>query len=489
MDTTSAALPATGAIIACDREQLRITLHKAVEEANRSERTILASFSQPVPLYDPLHFFAACRTLRLGNNMFWSRPAEQHALVGTGVVTTIKTVGLGYVGAATARWRELQQRLITGRGSGVLPTYIDGPVLFGGFAFDPLYLRTRLWRTFPDSLLIMSRLLFVRDEDAAALIINTRVAPGAVVSQLEAAIAHDLDCLQTALAQTDAPTLEPPAIQQSFTMQEQLPPATWKQMVADAVRRIREGEFQKIVLARSMSVTAENPFAITPILSRLRESYPAAYVFAIQRGERYFIGATPERLLCGADGQIQTMALAGSAPRGQTPEEDRRLGEDLLNSPKNRAEHQVVVNTIRNSLGELCSRLWIADAPRLLKLKNIQHLETPIVGDLPPGRSILEAIEYLHPTPAVGGFPRRPALAAIRAHEQLDRGWYAAPIGWVGTHSNGEFAVALRSALIEGRQATLFAGCGIVADSEPESEYAESCLKMRVMLRGLGCED
>jgi isochorismate synthase len=259
--------------------------------------------------------------------------------------------------------------------------------------------------------------------------------------------------------------------------------------VANAVQMIQEEAFQKVVLARAIQLcNAEQAFDVATVLRRLCETSPTAYVFAIQRGERYFVGATPERLICGADGQIQTMALAGSAPRGTTEEEDQRLGHELLQSLKNQQEHQIVVTTIHNALANICSRVWVADMPHLLKLKNIQHLETAITGSLLPGHSILEAIEDLHPTPAVGGFPRQPALAAIRAYERLDRGWYAGPIGWIGASGNGEFAVALRSALINGHQATLFAGCGIVAASQPESEFAEACLKLEVMLRGLAYE-
>jgi isochorismate synthase len=269
-------------------------------------------------------------------------------------------------------------------------------------------------------------------------------------------------------------------------MHDLLPPAAWMRQVTNAVQMIREEAFQKIVLARAIQVgKEEQDFDIGTVLRQLCESYPTAYVFTIQRGERYFVGATPERLICGADGQIQTMALAGSAPRGTTEEEDQILGNELLQSLKNQEEHRVVVTTIHDALANICSRVWVANTPHLLKLKNIQHLETAITGSLLPGHSILEAVEDLHPTPAVGGFPRQPALAAIRAYEQLDRGWYAGPIGWIGASGNGEFAVALRSALIDGNQATLFAGCGIVAASQPESEFAESCLKLEVMLRGL----
>ncbi|HEU5226180.1 MAG TPA: isochorismate synthase, partial [Ktedonobacteraceae bacterium] len=266
--------------------------------------------------------------------------------------------------------------------------------------------------------------------------------------------------------------------------------SVWLAQVADAVKLIRNGVYEKVVLARAVRVTNEaKAFDIDTVLCRLRMNYPGAYVFAIQRGADYFIGATPERLVCSQDGQLQTIALAGSAPRGTTAEEDQRLGEELLQSEKNQGEHNIVVATIRNALAVLCSKVQVAATPHLLKLKNIQHLETTIVGELLPGRCVLEAIEDLHPTPAVGGFPRLPTLAAIRESEQLDRGWYAGPIGWIGANGNGEFAVALRSALVNGNKATLFAGCGIVADSNPESEYAESCLKLQVMLRGLGGED
>ncbi len=158
---------------------------------------------------------------------------------------------------------------------------------------------------------------------------------------------------------------------------------------------------------------------------------------------------------------------------------------ELLHSEKNRQEHEIVASMLKLALADLCSELWVADVPELFQLHNLQHLKTPIIGELLPGRSILDAIAVLHPTPAVGGFPRDAALTEIRNHEQLDRGWYAGLVGWLDLDGNGEFAVALRSALVDGNSATLFAGCGIVADSLPASEFAESRLKLAVMLRAL----
>lgn len=475
--------------IAYNSAHIRTLLQQAVERAIQTEYEVLVSITLAASRCDPLHMFRAFEQLTSGNRFFWSRPSEQRALVGTGITTAIETSGsVGVVGAA-ARWRKLQQHTIISTPAEATPTYTSGPLFFGGFTFDSSYPSTALWQDFPDGLLILPRLLFHCDETNAGLTINTLVQPTAAIGQIEEEISTNLLSLNSSMEHINRQLLEPASIVEKLAVQDMLSPAAWMKQVTDAVQMIRQGAFEKVVLARAVQVNSqEQPFAIPVVLDRLRESYPDAYVFAIQRGERYFVGATPERLLCSADGQIQTMALAGSAPRGATAEEDQQLGIALLNSEKNQGEHQVVVAMIQHALEALCSRVWVADSAHLLKLKNIQHLQTPISGDLLPGHSILEAIDDLHPTPAVGGYPRQPALAFIRAHEQLDRGWYAAPIGWIGASGNGEFAVALRSALIDGKQATLFAGCGIVADSNAESEFAESCLKLQVMLRGLGEE-
>ncbi|GCE11506.1 isochorismate synthase [Tengunoibacter tsumagoiensis] len=490
---TNAALPQSPAPIwpADAWEQLRLQqiLQQASERANTIHQPVLASFTHAVCPCDPLQYFQAFHTLHLGECFYWERPSEQRALVGVGATATIQTTGQSCVQEAAEIWRQLQAQAILGQGSAAIPDRTSGPLLFGGFTFDPLTPTTELWQAFPDGLLLLPYLLFHCDETCAALTINLQVAPDADIASLTAEISAHLHTLEQALARTlpqETDRLPAPSLQ----IEDLLSADLWMEQVAATVKRIKQGAFAKAVLARAVRVT--NPrqdFDVIQTLKRLRESYPVAYVFAIQRQEQYFVGATPERLVCGADGQIQTMALAGSAPRGKTEEEDRQLGEELLHSQKNQGEHHVVVSTIQNALAALCSRVWVGDAPHLLKLKNIQHLQTPITGDMLPGHSILEAIEDLHPTPAVGGSPRQPALEAIRELEQLDRGWYAAPIGWIGHTGNGEFAVALRSGLLHGHQATLFAGCGIVADSDPESEYAESCLKLQVMLRGLSGEE
>ena len=411
------------------------------------------------------------------------------ALVGAGAAVTIQTNALGRFTDAAHAWHCLRDGAVIydlTRGS---TNASHGPVLLGGFSFDPLLPSTSLWADFPAGLLILPKLLFNQRAGQATLTLSQLVQASDDLNKLAGSLRDELTLLRQAVNSLSEVSIEILTEGQEYTMRDVWPAQDWKNLVGQTVQTIQRREYAKVVLAREVEVTAhKRSFSLAATLQRLRESYPGANVFALQRGGRCFIGATPERLIYAQDGVLHTMALAGSAPRGASAKEDRRLGSELLHSLKNREEHEIVASSMRNALAHLCSRVWVADTPELLRLKNIQHLQTAIVGELLPSRSILEALATLHPTPAVGGSPTEPALAFIRTHENLDRGWYAGPIGWIDFQGNGDFAVALRSALLEERQARLFCGCGIVADSDPEAEYAESCLKLQVILPRLSGE-
>jgi isochorismate synthase len=183
--------------------------------------------------------------------------------------------------------------------------------------------------------------------------------------------------------------------------------------------------------------------------------------------------------------RIQATCLAGSAPRGASEGEDQRLGEALLASGKERHEHALVLDALRDALAPVCRELTIPEAPVLLQTRNIQHLHTPLEGVLADSATVLELVELLHPTPASAGLPRAGALALLRTQEAFDRGWYAGPVGWMDRTGSGEFVVAIRSALVAEQEASLYAGCGIVAGSDPDQEYAESSLKLMPMLWAL----
>jgi isochorismate synthase len=184
-------------------------------------------------------------------------------------------------------------------------------------------------------------------------------------------------------------------------------------------------------------------------------------------------------------GEVHTLGLAGSAPRGTSAEEDAEIEQRLLSSDKDKHEHAVVTRRLLKVLNEHCVDVWEESGPGVLKLPHLQHLCTRLGARL--GESgLLQLVAALHPTPALGGHPSVEALRWLNASEPLDRGWYAAPIGWVDADGEGEFAVAIRSALVSGRTASLYAGCGVVAQSEPAAEYRETEVKLQGMLAALG---
>lgn len=260
----------------------------------------------------------------------------------------------------------------------------------------------------------------------------------------------------------------------------------YQQAVARALAEIGRGDYEKIVLARAQRLTTAEEFHPLGVLNHLRQHYPACYAFSVANGAgQSFIGASPERLIRVAGGRMHTEALAGSAPRGASASEDAAFARALQQSDKDLREHRLVLGSITRRLADLGIRLEHADQPRVLGLANVQHLHTPISATLPDGVHILDLVERLHPTPAVGGTPRTPAVAAIARLEGFERGLYAGPIGWVDHRGGGEFFVGLRSALIDGHTALAYAGAGIVAGSEPEKEFAETELKFKALIEAL----
>ncbi len=477
-------------LLAQHTSALRVLVQHGVARATHLQRDVIVSFTLPVEQYDTIQAFAAAQQVGLGEVFFWEQPSQQNALVGVGTEHSIETTGTTGVKDAASQWRELVQEsevACIDEVREIEMVYGQEPLFFGGFAFDPGNTHTSLWAGFPDGLLLLPRFLLRYSKQYSSFTINFLLHAEDDSEQRLTLALNDAAVLLSTVKNTQNSEEEPQL--SVLAIQDMLPADEWMHKVAEVAAQIRQGKFEKVVLARSVQITPQTTFTMRAILNRLRHAYPSTYIFALQRGQRFFVGATPERLVQAQNGQIHTMALAGSTPRGATLEEDERLGAALLQSEKNSVEHAIVVARVRESLLAHCSAVHVSDTPRLLKLKNVQHLETPIVGTLLAGRCILDVMADLHPTPAVGGFPREAALATIRRVEQLNRGWYAGPLGWIGAGGHGEFAVALRSGLVTENEAILFAGCGIVGDSNPQGEYAESCLKLQGMLRGLGAQD
>ncbi|MGW4798622.1 isochorismate synthase [Nonomuraea sp. NPDC004297] len=251
----------------------------------------------------------------------------------------------------------------------------------------------------------------------------------------------------------------------------------WERVVARAARRIREGELEKVVLARDLVATAERPIDVRLLLSRLVARYPECYTFSVAG----LVGATPELLIRRTGQEIESLVLAGTTPRGSGPADDIARGAALFASQKDRHEHECAIDSVRQTLAPLCSALTTPDEPELLVLPNVQHLASHVTGRLADGASVLDVVAAMHPTAAVGGTPTTTAIQVIRELEGMDRAGYAGPVGWIDANGDGEWGIALRSGLVQGRRARLFAGGGIMGDSDPAAELAEAQAKFRVM--------
>jgi menaquinone-specific isochorismate synthase len=264
-----------------------------------------------------------------------------------------------------------------------------------------------------------------------------------------------------------------------LTVRSVRPPEQWCGAVAAATDRIAAGELTKVVLARELRVHAGTPYDPDAVLERLRELYPAALRYCVDG----FVGASPELLVSRVGDIVRAQPMAGTTARTGEPEADQRRAAELLSSAKNRAEHQITIDAVHDTLLPWCSYLDAEPAPTVVAAGPVQHLATVVEGRLSrPAPSVLELVGALHPTPAVGGWPRDEALALIEELEGADRGRYAGPVGWVDARGNGAWAVGIRGVELDGCDARLFAGVGVVADSDPLAELAETRAKAQSLL-------
>ncbi|HYW19321.1 MAG TPA: isochorismate synthase MenF [Nodularia sp. (in: cyanobacteria)] len=298
-------------------------------------------------------------------------------------------------------------------------------------------------------------------------------------------ILQDLQDKITQIQALENPSTNLEQLPTKFSKQSVTNAQDFKRAVKSAVEKIQSSHLSKIVLANALDVKSSNMFNLFQSLNNLRKIHPNCYIFSTSNGKgQNFIGASPERLISIHNQELISDALAGSAPRGKTPAEDAANANRLLNSIKERHEHSLVIDFITQRLTQL-GLLPQVLAPRLRQLSNIQHLWTPITASVPANVHPLKIVSQLHPTPAVAGATRDFACAEIRRYESFERGLYAAPLGWVDASGNCEFIVGIRSALIDGDRARLYAGAGIVAGSDPEKEFAEVQLKLQALLKAL----
>ena len=442
---------------------------------------------------DPLAAYAAAGAH--SQRSVWLRPDARMGLAAIGAVEAIEPVGDDRFSGASAARAVLAAR-IRRYGPGDAPA----PVLVGGLSFAPASSRDHVtptpggrpgpaWGCFGDCRLVLPELTVIDRPDGTWVQAATRVGPDGD----EAAAEAELDERLASFEVEPLATLTDAVLGQSTDRGRADLRAVgadtdddYLTHVASAVAAIARGELQKVVLARTVALDIE--LDAVAVLDLLRRRNPTCAVFAFANEDSTFLGATPEELVTLNGPWLHTTALAGTAPRGDTPDADERLAAGLLASTKNRSEHRIVVDGITEALAELGLVDPAPAEPGLLQLSRLQHLRTPITARVQRRRSgvsdmdVLRAAGVLHPTAATGGAPTEAALSFISDHEGFERGWYAAPVGWCDLEGNGEIGVALRSALAESGRTHLFAGAGIVADSVPADELEETSVKLRALL-------
>jgi salicylate biosynthesis isochorismate synthase/menaquinone-specific isochorismate synthase len=455
-------------------------LERHIEMALRRARSIAAvtlagATAQLAETLDPSAIVAASR---LADEPWFCLEEPQRgrfALAALGSVQDLEADGPGRFAALGRRWRALAGGAVTDDPDGPPGS---GLVAVGGLAFAPDGGRSPAWSGFAPASLTVPEIALCRRQNDVRLTVTVAVQPDDTVSD---ALARARRSLSRLWAPPDLPLLDP-APAGAYQVRSTLPPSHYEQAVARAVEWIRARRLEKVVLAREVEVHAPVEHNPAAILAVLREAFGSCYVFAVGRRDATFVAASPELLVRREGQRASTVALAGSARRSADPAVDDHLGEQLLRSEKDREENAIVARRIARALAP--RSVWVTAAPEpvLVRVENIQHLARPIRAQLAEPISALGLAGLLHPTPAVGGEPRGAALQLIPALEGMDRGWYAGPVGWTDATGDGEFCVALRCALVRGRVARCYAGSGIVAESDPAAELAETEVKLEALL-------
>lgn len=464
-------------------EQLKTFIEELVYGQNSS----YATFSVPVGTIDPLSFLER----NWDNKTFqyyWEKPSDHFAIAASGQLVQLTASGPDRF--ADIHRRQQSVREATASFSSGVHSY-SGLMFLGGFSFFDK-LDHADWHSFEAASLTVPRWLILQDgghvSATIAVDVRSHPNPDALYAEVIQQLHHIERMLNTTSEQdtiSGAATAEPVSVHPLKRGSN-----AWMSSVRKAKEQIRKKVFKKIVLARRLSVPRGDLVHPAALLHRLRRQYQNCSCFLIHPpcGDS-FLGATPEQLVAFQHDFLRTEALAGSMERGETAMKDIDLENDLSVSAKNQHEHQFVVRDIEQRLRPFANSIHRSDRPRVKKLLNVQHLYTPIQADLKPEATVLSILDQLHPTPAVGGYPWEKAAPLIRQLEDFERGWYAGPVGWLSATGSGEFAVAIRSGLLSKEKAHFFAGCGIVADSDPQAEWEETNLKLKPMLSALRYED
>jgi salicylate biosynthesis isochorismate synthase/menaquinone-specific isochorismate synthase len=461
-------------LLAAQSESVRDLLAPGLERAAGRSRRTLVSATVAIGEADPC---AIAFSSRLASDRWfcWEQPDRGFALAALGAAQEVDSRG-------PRRFADIARATSAVAGEAIVssPPGLPagaGPVWTGGFAFDPEGGSSAEWSSLEPAAMVLPELSICAAGGESYLTVNVVLGPGEDPEERLVAVEGRLAGLRAGpLPMTD------PHPSSRAEIRSARPPADFERTVAEATGRIDGGALRKVVLAREVIVRAPAAHDPAALFGAMREQFASCFCFCCGTPEAAFIGASPELLVRRSGASLSTVALAGSTRRSSDPAVDDHLGEQLLRSDKNRREQRIVSERIVRTLRPHAVWVQAAAEPEVVKVANIQHLGTPVIAQLAEPRSAVELAGLLHPTPAVGGEPREEAIGAIAELEGMDRGWYAGPVGWMDSSEDGEFCVALRSALLRDRDAHLFAGVGVVSGSDPAAELEETEIKLQALL-------
>lgn len=446
-----------------------------------------------------LHFASATAALQMDSSwfpelvvstqnedtvMYWRNHVSQFEYVGVGAVLNVEATGADRFTDLATAWTSCKERMVA-----TTPNKVQ---FLLGFSFGEGRLGGQ-WEGWPNGLLVLPRTLFIsRPNGYTEVTISKEVGPDTLV---ETAVKSSMDVLTNILQCQGVGNLETEGHLRLPTTTRPLGKlatderCAFESIVLSTAADIKAGKYEKAVMARCVESSDTNLSDVPRALRYLAKVYPTNTTFALRRNGQCFVGASPERLATVQRNRVYVDCLAGTTARGASEAEDEALAEWLENSDKNLREHQLVVDGIQAALQSLVDRVVIDRDRTIYRLNNVQHLYSRVTGQLLPGITLFDVARLLHPTPAISGYPKNVALAAISEKEQFDRGWYAGGIGVMDMEGQGDIAVTLRSALVSSQGATLFAGAGIMGDSDPTTEWLETTMKLKPMLQALGIDE
>jgi menaquinone-specific isochorismate synthase len=462
-------------------EQLDALIEQAISKSQEINDTVLLSLTEECPDADPLRFFASAITSAT-ERVYWEDPAGEFTMASAGVLA-------GRIVSKLRRFQRVDEVIE----STLETAFIDpplgesnpGPLMYAGFAFDPdRRADLRTWLGFGSGYIVVPQVTVLRRGEKKYLTVNIMLTPKRTLKQAKEQIKDLRDRSYRSFEREikKLNTLITSDIDEAIAADRD----RFRQSVEQTLSAIGESPFESVALVRKCEIDSNFGYDVVNTLDYLRNTFPDSVTFALSRRDGAFFGAAPVKLVSKQGKNITTACVSGAAvtiadEQGETSQN----GEQLLQDQRELQEHEIAVKAAREALEPMCAGVSAADSPEVLSSGSLNHLCTAFSGEAGDDTTLIKLVEQLHPAASVGGHPKTEALAFLREHEEINRGWYGSPFGWIDGHGDGEFIIAAPAALFRGRRAHIYATCGIVPGADVAHEVEESEALLRPMIDAL----